>query len=179
MRVKRIACSIIRRILLFRYGKRLELGRRPSPRLLWGLRLGKGCHVKIGDDVVIKPGARICVVEGGALSIGNNLFMNSGSSITVLGETAIGDRVLFGPNAMVFDHDHDYSSAKPAVTYKLGHVSIGDDVWLCAGSIVTRDTSVGDRSIVAANAVVYSNLPQNSVAAGVPAVAKKQILEWS
>lgn len=113
---------------MFRYGKRLELGRRPSPRLLWGLRLGKGCHVKIGDDVVIKPGARICVVEGGALSIGNNLFMNSGSSITVLGETAIGDRVLFGPNAMVFDHDHDYSSAKPAVTYKLGHVSIGDDV---------------------------------------------------
>lgn len=49
---------------------------------------------------------------------------------------------------------------------------IGDDVFLGAGARVIGAVTVGSRSIVGANAVVTKSVPPDSVAVGVPAVAR-------
>lgn len=49
---------------------------------------------------------------------------------------------------------------------------VGDDVTLGAGARVIGAVEVGDRSVVGANAVVTRSVPPDSVATGVPAVAR-------
>lgn len=46
---------------------------------------------------------------------------------------------------------------------------IGDNVVLCTGAKVIGNVTVGSNSVVGANAVVVKDIPDNSVAAGVPA----------
>lgn len=50
--------------------------------------------------------------------------------------------------------------------------SIGDNVILSTGCKVLGDVIVGSNSIVGANSVVLKNVPDNSIAVGVPAVIK-------
>ena len=50
--------------------------------------------------------------------------------------------------------------------------SIGDNTVLFAGSVIVGAISIGSNCIVGANAVVLSSVPDNSIAVGVPAVAK-------
>lgn len=46
---------------------------------------------------------------------------------------------------------------------------IGKNVFLGAGCVVIGDISIGDGSVIGANAVVTKSIPPNSVAVGVPA----------
>ncbi|MCW2490757.1 MAG: acetyltransferase, partial [Frankiales bacterium] len=48
-------------------------------------------------------------------------------------------------------------------------IRIGADVWLANKVTVVRGVHIGDGSVVGANAVVTSDLPPYSIAAGVPA----------
>jgi serine O-acetyltransferase len=52
---------------------------------------------------------------------------------------------------------------------------IGDNVLLGAGAKVLGPVEVGDNSIIGANAVVVKDIPENSVAAGVPARVVKEV----
>lgn len=175
-RFKALIKGVCRWLLLIKFGRRLSCGLQPSPRLLWCLHIEKGSRAVIGDNAVIERGAHIYVGNSGYLEVGDCLYMNWGASITALHKIQIGNHVLMGPNAMIFDHDHDYSSSNPGRTYKFGDVSIGDEVWLCAGCVITRATSIGNRSIIAANAVVCDDIPSCVLAAGVPAANKHSIV---
>ena len=52
---------------------------------------------------------------------------------------------------------------------------IGDNVKLCAGSMVLGEVVLGNNVIVGANAVVLHDMPDNSVCAGVPAKILKYV----
>ncbi|WP_242983443.1 hypothetical protein [Faecalibacterium prausnitzii] len=43
-----------------------------------------------------------------------------------------------------------------------------------AGAVILGDISVGDNSIIGANAVVLEDVPENAIAVGVPAVIKSR-----
>jgi acetyltransferase-like isoleucine patch superfamily enzyme len=47
--------------------------------------------------------------------------------------------------------------------------TIGNDVWIGANVVVLRGVTIGDGSIIAANAVVTNNIPPYSIAGGIPA----------
>ncbi|WP_245838289.1 DapH/DapD/GlmU-related protein [Tropicimonas sediminicola] len=48
-------------------------------------------------------------------------------------------------------------------------ISVGADCWICAEAYIGPGISVGDRSIVAARAVVVKPIPPNSIFGGNPA----------
>ena len=52
---------------------------------------------------------------------------------------------------------------------------IGDNVEICCGAKVLGRVKIGDNCIIGANAVVVSNIPDNSVAVGMPAKVIKTI----
>jgi len=55
--------------------------------------------------------------------------------------------------------------------------TIGNDVWLCGGCVVTGGVKIADGVVVAANAVVTRDITEaNSIVAGVPAkvIGKRQ-----
>lgn len=57
--------------------------------------------------------------------------------------------------------------------------ALGDHVWLGRGSTVMAGVSIGSGSIVATGSVVTKNVPENSIAAGVPAKIVKSGVSWS
>ena len=57
----------------------------------------------------------------------------------------------------------------------IGPITIGDDCWLGGGVIVCPGVTIGNRCIIAAGSVVTRDIPDDSLAAGNPAVIKKTL----
>ena len=54
-------------------------------------------------------------------------------------------------------------------------IELGNGVWVGAGAIVTGNVKVGDRAVIAAGAVVSSDVAADTVVGGVPAKLIKSI----
>ena len=79
----------------------------------------------------------------------------------------IGDNVTFGPDVRILAHD---ASMHQALGYtKIAPVTIGDNVFIGAGSVVLPGVSIGSDSIIGAGSVVTKDVPAGMVFAGNPA----------
>ena len=100
--------------------------------------------------IEIHPGARI----------GKGLFIDHGMGV-VIGETAIiGDSCTIYQNVTLGGTGKDKGKRHP---------TIGDNVMIGSGAKVLGPFTVGSNSKIAANAVVLSEVPENSTCVGVPA----------
>lgn len=79
----------------------------------------------------------------------------------------IGDNVTMAPRVHILCHD---ASTKNFLNYtKIARVTIEDNVFLGAGTIVLPGVTIGSNSIVGANSTVTHDIPPNTVVAGSPA----------
>ena len=79
----------------------------------------------------------------------------------------IGNNVTLAPRVHILCHD---ASTKGFLGYtKIGRVSIGDNVFIGAESVVLPGVTIGNNVIVGANSTVTHNVPDNTVVAGSPA----------
>ena len=79
----------------------------------------------------------------------------------------IGDNVTMAPRVHILCHD---ASTKQHLGYtKIGRVTIGNNVFIGAESVVLPGVTIGDNVIIGANSTVTHDIPENSVAAGSPA----------
>ena len=79
----------------------------------------------------------------------------------------IGDNVTMAPRVHILCHD---ASTKDFLGYtKIGRVTIGDNVFIGAESVVLPGVTIGSNVIIGANSTVTHDIPENSVAAGSPA----------
>ena len=79
----------------------------------------------------------------------------------------IGDDVTIGPGSTILTHDA--SMRKTLGIYKIGHVKIGNRVFIGANSIILPGVTIGDNVVIAAGSVVCKDIPSNCVCAGNPA----------
>jgi acetyltransferase-like isoleucine patch superfamily enzyme len=117
-------------------------------------------------DGLIMP-VSISVVRGATLSIGDQVYMNAGTSIEVWHDVRIGSNCLFGPFASVIDDDRH--EVEPGAILHKGPTILGDNVWLGRSAAVMPGVTIGDGSVIGANAVVTRDIPPNCFAAGAPA----------
>ncbi len=88
----------------------------------------------------------------------------------------IGDRVVFGPKVRILCHD---ASLKKSLGYTMiGKVTIGNDVFIGADSIVMPGVTIGDKVVIGAGSIVTKDIPSNSVAVGSPAKVIKTYDEF-
>lgn len=79
----------------------------------------------------------------------------------------IGDNVTLAPRVHVLCHD---ASTKVFLGYtKIGRVTIGNNVFIGADSVVLPGVTIGNNVIVGANSTVTHDIPEGMVAAGCPA----------
>lgn len=79
----------------------------------------------------------------------------------------IGDNVTMAPRVHILCHD---ASTKQFLNYtKIGRVTIGDNVFIGAESVVLPGVTIGNNVIIGANSTVTHDIPDGSVAAGSPA----------
>lgn len=125
----------------------------------------KDTKVTIGKYFRQRSQSRIRVRKNATLVLGDNISLNHGCMIVTRDSIKIGDGVQFGPNVLLYDHDHDYkaiggiSSGK----YKTRPIEIGGNVWLGAGVIVLKGSKIGANSVVAAGSIVRGEFPENSL----------------
>ena len=103
------------------------------------------------------------------LTVGEDVFINFGCIIdrSFCYLITIGNHVTLAPNVHILAHD---ASTKRELGYtKMGKVTIGDHVFIGAGTIVMPGVTIGNRVVVGAGSVVTKSIPSNSVAAGNPA----------
>ena len=80
---------------------------------------------------------------------------------------SIGDNVTIAPHAYILAHD---ASTKRYLGYtRIGLVTIEDDVFIGAGSIVLPGVRIGRASIVGAGSVVTHDVEEGTIVAGNPA----------
>lgn len=109
----------------------------------------------------------VIVREHASLVVGDDVYMNYGATIEAWHEVRIGDHVLMAPLVSIID-DNRHETEPGAVLYK-GPIVIGNNVWLARNVAVIPGASIGDGCVIAANSVVCTDIPPNSLAAGAPA----------
>lgn len=119
-----------------------------------------------------KPGAKIL--------IGRDSRIHS-SCIRAEVEVVLGDRCLVAANCQIMDSNGhptnvDPPSRRMSERDQPRPVRIGDDVWLGTGVVVLPGVSIGCGSVIGANSVVATNIPEYSLAVGLPAKVIRSLL---
>ncbi|WP_289040656.1 acyltransferase [uncultured Zobellia sp.] len=148
--------------------------------------------LEIGDNFTLVSGRMINplgrniksafrIDNGADITIGNNV----GLSCVVLWakkKITIGDNVKLGADVMIFDsdmHSLDYRLRRDyrtdAVNGKILPITIGNDVFIGARSIIMKGVNIGERSIVAAGSVVTKSIPVDEIWGGNPAKFIKKL----
>ena len=128
----------------------------------------------VGEGVRVKP--PFFTDFGKNISVGDNVFINSGCKFQDQGGISIGDMSLIGHNVVLATLDHGLDSERRSYLSP-APIRIGKNVWIGSNVTVTRGVTIGDNSVIAAGAVVTGDIPANVVAGGVPARVIKTIEE--
>ena len=56
-------------------------------------------------------------------------------------------------------------------------ITVGNNVWIGAGSTILAGVSIGDNSVIGAGSVVKKSIPANVVAVGVPCQVIREITQ--
>ncbi|MGN0618442.1 MAG: sugar O-acetyltransferase [Ruminiclostridium sp.] len=113
---------------------------------------------------------------GKNLHIGKNVFINSGCKFQDQGGIYIGDGALIGHNVVIATLNHDFNPEKRRGMYPKP-VTVGKNVWIGSNSTICPGVTIGDNAVIGAGSVVTKDIPENMVAAGVPAKVIKSIFE--
>ena len=105
---------------------------------------------------------------GKNITIGKNVFMNSGCKLQDQGGITIGDGVLIGHNVVLATLNHDMDPQKRSTLHP-APIIIGNNVWIGANATIIPGVTIGEGSIIAAGAVVTKDVPANVIVGGVPA----------
>ena len=88
----------------------------------------------------------------------------------------IGNNVTMAPRVHVLCHD---ASTKQFIGYtKLGSVTIGNNVFIGAETVVLPGVTIGNNVVIGANSTVTHDVPDNCIVVGSPARVLCSIDEW-
>lgn len=111
---------------------------------------------------------------GKNITIGRDVFINSGCHFQDQGGIVIGDGSLIGHNVVLATINHDLDPKNNRKNH-YAPITIGNHVWIGANVTVLAGVTIGDWAVVGAGAVVTTDVPPGSVVGGVPARVIKTI----
>jgi acetyltransferase-like isoleucine patch superfamily enzyme len=135
-----------------------------------GVRFGDRCTV--GRFAIIRPTNVMFNEVGEGLSVGDNSNIGPYAFVGCSGLIRIGSDVLMGPGVNLLGENHNFEDRHVPIRdqgVSREGITIGDNCWLGAGSVILAGTTVGAGAVVAAGAVVSKDVPPDTIVAGVPA----------
>jgi acetyltransferase-like isoleucine patch superfamily enzyme len=129
----------------------------------------------LGDYSVIESFACINNAVGDVI-IGDHTRV--GLHNTIIGPVDIGSHVNLAQGITVTALNHNFSDANKRIDEQgvsTSPVTIEDDVWIGANTVILPGVTIGEHCVVAAGAVVTKDVPPHSLVAGVPAKVIKKI----
>lgn len=113
---------------------------------------------------------------GKNITIGKDVFINSGCHFQDQGGIQIGDGALIGHNVVLATINHDLNPEENRKNH-YAPITIGAHVWIGSNATILPGVTLGDWAVVAAGAVVTQDVLPRTVVGGVPAKVLKVIPE--
>lgn len=114
--------------------------------------------------------------DAGRIAIGNNTFINYGTSIAARSSVEIGPYCHIGHYTFIMDNgQHDvvrHMQLPPSAP-----VVIEDNVWIGSKAIILPGVRIGCRAVIGAGSIVTRDVPAKCVAAGNPARVLRYLTE--
>ncbi|MEP1870510.1 MAG: acyltransferase [Paraglaciecola sp.] len=133
----------------------------------------------VGKSVGIHKGTKVVVKENAHFTIGDSSFINENSRVLCRKKIEIGDDSSIGWHCTIADTDSHGIYINNTLTNPDSSVVIGDKVWVCANTTITKGTLIESNCIVGTNSVVLGkHLLSNNVYAGQPLRKVKEFDSW-
>lgn len=135
--------------------------------------------ISIGDGTLIGPHSVLAAgfgpgftVDRVVVEIGQRCVIGRGSSIIGHDRIRIGDDVWTGHQVHITDMNHGTDDPDVPIGEQFGPllgVEIGSGTWIGHGVVILPGARIGTHCVIGAGAVVTGEIPDRSVAVGVPA----------
>ena len=111
------------------------------------------------------------LTEKPKIYIGERTYINRNTFVDATEQIWIGKDCAIGPNCYITDHDHGLNPSLPPLDQPMVSkpTFIGNQVWLGAHVTVLKGVKIGDQAVIGAGSVVTRNIPERTIAVGVPA----------
>ncbi len=130
----------------------------------------KSIALECGDNVSIHPG--VYLLKPDRITIGDNVSIHPMCYIDSTGEIIIGSDVSIAHGTTIMSTTHGYKNISESIKdqeIEEKRTVIADNVWIGAKATILAGVNILEGSIVAAGAVVTSNIEKNKIVGGVPA----------
>ena len=108
------------------------------------------------------------------LTIGDNVYFASGVWLNAMGYMTIEDEVVIGPYVVISTGTHQFKNGSVRFGGSIFKpVRIGRGTWLASHVVVKAGVNIGKGVLVAANAAVAKDIPDNVIAGGVLSIVNE------
>lgn len=130
----------------------------------------------MGSEAIITP--PFWCDYGYNITVGDNFYSNHNMIIQDGARVTFGDNVFIGPNCCFTTAEHavDPEMRKRGIEIAKP-ITIGNNVWIGAGSTILAGAEIGDNTVIGAGSVVTKSIPSNVIAVGVPCKVLREITE--
>ena len=131
---------------------------------------------KVGVNPYVEP--NIFCGLGTNIQVGDNFFANNNCIFVDPGKITFGDNVFIGPNCGFFTAHHpiDAQMRNQLLEYAKP-ITVGDDVWIGGGTVITPGVTIGSDVVIGAGSVVTKDIPDHVVAYGNPCKVQRAITD--
>lgn len=131
---------------------------------------------KMGRETIITP--PFWCDYGYNITVGDYFYSNHGMIITDGAKVTFGDNVFVAPNCCFTTAEHAIDPEMRKAGVEIAKpITVGNNVWIGAGSTILAGVEIGDNTVIGAGSVVTKSIPSNVVAVGVPCKILREINE--
>lgn len=141
--------------------------------------IGRGVAFDVGPEAVVSLGRWSWIgdrsklrAHAGRLEIGAKTVVGQECTFSTYESISLGRECIVADRSMFIDFDHAVMMIETPIRQQGLYsrpVRVGHNVWVGYGASFLRGTTTGNNAIVGTYAVVTKDVPENAVAAGVPA----------
>lgn len=126
-------------------------------------------NMVLGDNVTIYPNTMFW--GAGEIIIGDNVAIGNDTIIYANQKVSIGKNSSIAAQCYIIDSNHVTEKDIPIRNQNLvsKEISIGEDVWIAAGSKVLLGSKINNGAVIGALSLVNAEIEENAICFGIPA----------
>ncbi len=135
-------------------------------------------------QILGKMGKEVCITPpfwcdyGYHIAVGDYFYSNHNLIVTDGAQVTFGDHVFVAPNCCFTTAEHALDPEQRKAGIEIAKpITIGNNVWIGAGTTVLAGVTIGDNTVIGAGSVVKKSIPADVIAVGVPCKVLRPITE--
>ncbi len=152
------------------------------------LYLGR-CYGGSGESLIrLQENSRFIVNGKTIIEYGADVLLKPYAQFIIQGDNYFNCRLMIRCNKMIEIGENGYVASGVEIHDSDGHklngiinekeVVIGKHVWICSNVEVLKGVTIGNGTVIGAKSLVTTDIDENSVAFGIPAIVRKRGIEW-